>query len=193
MLPDRIGTDRLVLRRFTKRDVDNVADAVLSSLPELEKYLPWAHSGYSRDDAAAYIRDSIQSWKERKAFDFSIRLRSDPDTHLGNISIWHVSRLARTGEIGYWIRTDRTTNGIATEATEALMRLGFDVLGMHKIVLRIAVGNRASERVAEKLGFVREGVLREELLIRGTWTDHTLYSILEHEFRALSARAPQAD
>ena len=193
MLPDRIGTDRLVLRRFTKRDVDNVADAVLSSLPELEKYLPWAHSGYSRDDAAAYIRDSIQSWKERKAFDFSIRLRSDPDTHLGNISIWHVSRLARTGEIGYWIRTDRTTNGIATEATEALMRLGFDLLGMHQIVLRIAVGNRASERVAEKLGFVREGVLREELLIRGTWTDHTLYSILEHEFRVLSARAPQAD
>ena len=193
MLPDRIGTDRLVLRRFTKRDVDNVADAVLSSLPELEKYLPWAHGGYSRDDAAAYIRDSIQSWKERKAFDFSIRLRSDPDTHLGNISIWHVSRLARTGEIGYWIRTDRTTNGIATEATEALMRLGFDLLAMHKIVLRIAVGNRASERVAEKLGFVREGVLREELLIRGTWTDHTLYSILENEFRMLSARAQQAD
>jgi RimJ/RimL family protein N-acetyltransferase len=193
MLPDRIGTDRLVLRRFTRRDVDNVAEAVLSSLPELEKYLPWAHGGYSRDDAAVYIRDSIQSWKERKAFDFSIRLRSDPDTHLGNISIWHVSRLARTGEIGYWIRTDRTTNGIATEATEALMRLGFDLLGMHKIVLRIAVGNRASERVAEKLGFVREGVLREELLIRGTWTDHTLYSILEHEFRVISARAPQAD
>lgn len=193
MLPDRIGTDRLVLRRFTRRDVDDVAEAVLSSLPELEAYLPWAHRGYGREDAAAYVRDSIQSWKERKAFDFSIRLRNDPDTHLGNISVWHVSRLARTGEIGYWIRTDRTTNGIATEATQALMRVGFDVLNMHKIVLRIAVGNRASERVAEKLGFVREGVLREELLIRGIWTDHTLYSILEHEFRAMAARTPQPD
>lgn len=193
MLPDRIGTDRLVLRRFTRRDVDDVAEAVLSSLPELEAYLPWAHRGYGREDAAAYVRDSIQSWKERKAFDFSIRLRNDPDTHLGNISVWHVSRLARTGEIGYWIRTDRTTNGIATEATKALMRVGFDVLNMHKIVLRIAVGNRASERVAEKLGFVREGVLREELLIRGIWTDHTLYSILEHEFRAMAARTPQPD
>lgn len=193
MLPDRIGTDRLVLRRFTRRDVDDVAEAVLSSLPELEAYLPWAHRGYGREDAAAYVRDSIQSWKERKAFDFSIRLRNDPDTHLGNISVWHVSRLARTGEIGYWIRTDRTTNGIATEATQALMRVGFDVLNMHKIVLRIAVGNRASERVAEKLGFVREGVLREELLIRGIWTDHTLYSILEHEFRTMAARTPQPD
>ena len=193
MLPDRIGTDRLVLRRFTRRDVDDVAEAVLSSLPELEAYLPWAHRGYGREDAAAYVRDSIQSWKERKAFDFSIRLRNDPGTHLGNISVWHVSRLARTGEIGYWIRTDRTTNGIATEATQALMRVGFDVLNMHKIVLRIAVGNRASERVAEKLGFVREGVLREELLIRGIWTDHTLYSILEHEFRTMAARTPQPD
>ena len=53
--------------------------------------------------------------------------------------------------------------------------------------------NRASERVAEKLGFVREGVLREELLIRGIWTDHSLYSILEHEFRTMAARAPQPD
>lgn len=182
MLPERLTSDRLVLRRFTRRDVDDVTEAVMASLPELEEYLPWAHRGYGRDDAASYVRDSIQSWKERRAFDFSIRFRSDPGTHLGNISIWHVSRLGRTGEIGYWIRSDRTTVGIATEATEALIRAGFAHLGMHKIVLRIAVGNRASERIAEKLGFVREGVLREELLIRGTWTDHTLYSLLEHEF-----------
>ena len=187
MLPERIETDRLLLRRFTRRDVDAVADAVLSSLPELEVFLPWAYRGYGRDDASAYIRDSIQAWKERRAFDFSIRLHDDPSTHLGNISIWHVSRMGRTGEIGYWIRTDRTTEGIATEATEALLRAGFDHLAMHKIVLRIAVGNRASERIAEKLGFTREGVLREELLIRGTWIDHSLYSLLEQEF----ARPPR--
>lgn len=182
MLPDRIATSRLVLRRFTRRDADQVTDAVLSSMPDLERYLPWAHRGYGRDDAVAYIRDSVQSWKDRRAFDFSIRFRDEPKTHLGNISIWHVSRLGRTGEIGYWIRSSHTGQGIATEATHALIATGFERLGMHKIVLRIAVGNRPSERIAEKLGFVREGVLREELRINGAWTDHTLYSILEHEF-----------
>ena len=184
MLPERLGTERLILRRFHRRDVDEMTSAVLSSLPDLERYLPWAHRGYGRDDAAAYIRDSVQAWKERRAFDFAIRFRDNPRVHIGNISIWHVSRLGRTGEIGYWIRSDHTTNGVATEATQAMMEAGFDRLALHKIVLRIAVGNRASERIAEKLGFVREGVLREELLIKGKWTDHTLYSILEHEFAA---------
>jgi ribosomal-protein-alanine N-acetyltransferase len=60
----------------------------------------------------------------------------------------------------------------------------FTSLGYHKIVLRIAVGNLASDRVAEKLGFTREGVLREELLIRGNWVDHTLWSLLDREYRA---------
>jgi ribosomal-protein-serine acetyltransferase len=59
-------------------------------------------------------------------------------------------------------------------------------LGYHKVVLRVAIGNDASERVAEKLGFSREGVLREELLIRGRWTDHTLYSMLDREHQTES-------
>jgi RimJ/RimL family protein N-acetyltransferase len=79
--------------------------------------------------------------------------------------------------------------GYATEATRALMSVGYDHLGLHKLTLRIAVGNRGSERVAEKLGFTREGVLREELLIRGNWVDHTLYSMLEGEFRRASRQA----
>jgi RimJ/RimL family protein N-acetyltransferase len=57
--------------------------------------------------------------------------------------------------------------------------------GFHKVIMRIAVGNHASTRVAEKLGFTREGILREELLIRGNWVDHSLWSILDREFKTL--------
>lgn len=181
MIPDRIETDHLLLRRFTRRDTDAVHDAVKVSLPQLAEFLPWAHSAYGRDDASSYIRDSIQSWKDGRAYDFAIRRKTDPSRHVGNISIWHVSRLGRTGEIGYWIRSDDTGSGLATEATEALIDVGFDRLRLHKVTLRIAKGNRGSERIAEKLGFTREGVLREELRIRGVWVDHTLYSLLEHE------------
>ncbi len=181
MIPERITTDRLLLRRFTRRDTDAVYDAIESSLPQLSEFLPWAHAGYTREDAATYIRDSIGAWKEAKAFDFAIRLRSHPSHHLGNISIWHLSRFGRTGEVGYWVRSDHAGRGIATEATAAILDKGFMHLGLHKVTLRIASGNRGSERVAEKLGFTREGVLREELRINGVWVDHTLYSILEHE------------
>lgn len=183
MPPDRIVTERLILRRFNRRDVGPLADAVHDSLPALNEWLPWAHPGYRKDDAAKYVRDSLEAWKAGRAYDYTIRPRSDSRRHLGNISIWPVSRLTRTGEIGYWIRTDDTAKGMGTEATEAVVKVGFEDLGYHKLVLRIAIGNRASERLAEKLGFSREGVLREELLIRGRWVDHTLFSMLDREYQ----------
>ena len=182
MPSDRITTERLILRRFSRRDISALAEAVQASLPALNEWLPWAHPGYRKEDASIYIRDSIEAWREGKAYDWAIRRQGDPRRHMGNLSTWAVSRLTRTGEIGYWIRTDQTGQGLAVEATRAIMKVGFAELGYHKIVLRIAVGNTQSERVAEKLGYSREGVLREELLIRGRWIDHTLYSILEHEF-----------
>ncbi len=60
--------------------------------------------------------------------------------------------------------------------------IGFQELGLHRITLRIAVGNVQSERVAEKLGFVQEGVLRKEVLVGGEWLDHSLWAMLEDEF-----------
>jgi RimJ/RimL family protein N-acetyltransferase len=63
-------------------------------------------------------------------------------------------------------------------------------MGYHKVVLRIAVGNNASDRVAEKVGFTREGILREELLIRGNWVDHTLWSLLDREYRTARRSQP---
>ena len=180
---DPIYTGGYVLRPFRRRDVDALVDAVRGSIDELHQWLPWAHLAYGRIEASHFVRESMKSWKDTRAYDFSIRARdAEKDRHLGNVSIWFVSRGFRTGEIGYWVRSDHTAQGTATEVTARLVQVGFDQLKMHRIVLRIAVGNRASERVAEKLSFVREGILREELKIRGTWTDHTVYSMLDHEY-----------
>ncbi len=186
MVPERVTTRRLLMRRFTRGDSDALTEAVRSSIRELNAWLPWAHLGYARDDASGYIRESISAWREGRAYDYTIRSHADPARHVGNISIWPVSRMGRSGEIGYWIRSDAVGTGLATEATARIATVGFENLGFHKINLRIAEGNRPSERVAEKLGFRRDGILRDELLIRGQWTDHTLYSLLEPEWRALS-------
>ena len=144
---------------------------------------------YSASDTSAFIRESVQAWKEDRAWDYSIRDKKRPDTHLGNISLWTVSKLGKIAEIGYWVRSDSTNKGICTEAVDGLLHEAFRSLGYHKVILRIAVGNAASDRVAEKLGFTREGVLREELLIRGNWVDHSLWSLLDREYRALKSQA----
>jgi RimJ/RimL family protein N-acetyltransferase len=176
--------DRLTLQRFTRRDALTLDEAIKESLNELNQWLPWARLDYTSSDTTAFIRESIQAWKEERAWDYSIRYNEDPRHHIGNISFWTVSKLGKIAEIGYWVRTGSTSRGVCTQAVRLLLEEMFNSLGYHKIVLRIAVGNDASDRVAEKLGFTREGILREELLIRGNWVDHTLWSLLDREYRA---------
>jgi len=179
-----VESQRLTLQRFARRDATTLDDAIRESLTDLNQWLPWARMDYTPSDTTAFIRESIQAWKEERAWDYSIRLNEDPRRHVGNISFWTVSKLGKIAEIGYWVRSGETRQGICTEAVGMLLDEIFDSLGYHKIVLRIAVGNDASDRVAEKLGFTREGVLREELLIRGNWVDHSLWSLLDREYRA---------
>ena len=174
-----------MLQRFTRRDQSTLDDAIRSSLPELNQWLPWARLDYEHGDTTAFIRESIQAWKEERAWDYSIRLKEQPDRHLGNVSLWTVSKLGKIAEFGYWVRTDEQSKGYCTEAVDRLLTEAFASLGYHKVTLRIAIGNDASDRVAEKLGFTREGVLREELLIRGNWVDHSLWSLLDREFKTL--------
>jgi len=175
-------TDRFLLRPFRRRDTGPLHHAIMDSHQELGEFLPWAHPRYSRIDVTNFIKDSNRSWRDARAYDFAIRRPEAPEHHIGNVSIWFVSRGFRSGEIGYWVRSDETAAGIATEVAGEALRIGFNSLKMHRIILRIAVGNQASERVAEKLGFVREGLLREEIKVRGNWLDHSVWGMLEHEF-----------
>lgn len=180
----RLESEKLILQRFTRRDAQTLDEAIKVSLPDLNQWLPWARLDYTQSDTTAFIRESMQAWKEERAWDYSIRRKGDSKRHIGNISLWTVSKLGKIAEIGYWVRSDETTRGVCSEAVELLLDETFNSLGYHKVVLRIAVGNDASDRVAEKLGFTKEGVLREELLIRGNWVDHTLWSLLDREYRA---------
>jgi RimJ/RimL family protein N-acetyltransferase len=178
-------TPRLELRPFRRRDADAMLEAVLDSIDDLERWLPWVHRRYGRADTMRFIRDSSQAWVEGRAHDFAIRRLDDPDRHVGNISVWPTSQRERSGEVGYWVRSDETGDGIATEAAACVAALGFEEMGLHRITLRIAVGNVASERVASKLGFVHEGLLRKEVLVAGDWLDHTLWAMLDEEYRQL--------
>ncbi len=178
-----LHSPRFSYRPFRRRDAGPVHAAVLASLPELAKFLPWAHGNYSRSGTQQFIRESIAAWNEGRAFDFAIRKETEPERHLGNVSIWYVSKANMVGEVGYWIRTDETSRGVCTEAVARILRFGFEDLGFHRIVVRIGKGNRASERVAEKLGFRLEGTLRDEVKIGSTWMDHTIWGLLEHEWR----------
>ncbi len=175
-------TPRLVLRPFRRKDTSPVHDAVRASLPELAEYLPWAVN-YQRTVTAQFVKDSIGAWASGRAFDFAIRSIEDEDRHLGNVSVWFVSRANLVGEVGYWVRSDVTSQGIGTEACARALQIAFEELHMHRVTARVAVGNSASERVVQKLGFLKEGTLRDEVKVGDRWMDHTVWGLLDREWR----------
>ena len=104
-------------------------------------------------------------------------------TLLGDVVlIWH-SREHRGGEIGYVFNPDYAGNGYATEAGAVLLRLGFDDLGLHRIIGRLDARNLASARVLEKLHLRREAHFVENEFIKGEWTDELVYAALAREWR----------
>ena len=94
----------------------------------------------------------------------------------------------RQGEIGFVVHPDHQGRGYATEAAAALLALGFDGFGLHRIVGRLEARNAASARVLGKLGMRREAHLVENEIVKGEWQSELVYAILSREWRQSQSR-----
>jgi len=92
----------------------------------------------------------------------------------------------RTCEIGYWLSAEQQGKGIMTRCVERLIRHAFDDLSLNRITIPVAVENQPSRAVAERLGFRREGVLREAEWLYDHFVDHVLYALVRSEWRGPS-------
>lgn len=78
---------------------------------------------------------------------------------------------------------DRWSNGIGTNVLKTMLEYAFDTLHMHRVWAAVARGNDRSERLVKKAGFVKEGVMRETIIIGDKFTDLLCFSILEYEYK----------
>jgi [ribosomal protein S5]-alanine N-acetyltransferase len=95
---------------------------------------------------------------------------------IGQITLGGISYGAyRGGHIGYWIDQSHANKGLTTRAVRELTRYGLEELGLHRIEINLRPENSASKRVAEKAGYVFEGLRPRYLHIDGAWRDHLCY------------------
>jgi RimJ/RimL family protein N-acetyltransferase len=171
-----LTTDRLVLEPVTAALAEGVFAASQTSLPELRPWLPWAAKA-SLESTTEFAERAEEQSSEGVAYHFAVL---DDGVIVGGVGL-RVDRLFRSGEIGYWLRTDRMGRGYATEAARAVLRFAFGDLGLERLELRAGVGNPRSQRLAERLGFVREGTLREAGVGAGGRYDCYLYGLLARD------------
>lgn len=172
-------TKRLALRPVLPEDTD--AMLRYRSREDVCRYLPFPPQ--TREQIAARFAN-IPTALTDEGQNLSLTvLERESGTLIGDVLLmWH-SREQRAGEIGYVLHPDHFGNGYATEAGAALLRLGFDELGLHRIVGRLDARNTASARVLEKLGMRREAHFVQNEFLKGEWTDELVYAVLASEWR----------
>lgn len=110
---------------------------------------------------------------------------------VGSCGLSSINERHRRAEIGYDLAPDHWGKGIATEAVTRVLQFAFEELGLNRIEASVMSGNQAAERVLTRLGFQREGVLRQYKVSRGVARDYTLYSLLRDEW--LAAHQPSGE
>ena len=167
----------VTVRAYAEADIDRLLVAVTASIAEVARYETWCHPGYTRDDAASYVNWWRRAWADGQAYYFAVEEQATGD-FLGSCGLSGPLRDHRRAGLGYWIRSDRTGQGFATDAARTVMHFGFTELGLNRIELECAVDNVASRRVAEKLGCIQEGVLRSRLILPAGATDTVMYAVV---------------
>ncbi len=164
------------IRPYQSHDVDAIYEAALESLEELSPWMPWCGADYSRQDAAKWVDERPAAWERGEAWSFVIV--ASGERLLGTCGINRIDLLNGVGELGYWVRSSATGRGVATQATQQLCRWAFAEQELHRVEILMSVENIGSQRVAENAGAVREGTLRQRLLLEGRRHDCALFAIV---------------
>lgn len=181
-----LRTDRLLLRPFEPGDVDDVW--AFMRLPEVALHM--LREPRDRAGSAALVRTMMTETKivaSGDAMTFAVVL-PESGTVIGEVSIILRSAPHRCAEIGYELHPGHHGRGLATEASEALLRLGFDELRLHRIIAKCSTRNSPSARLMERLGMRREGHLIGVGRVKGNWRDEYVYAILAEEWRVTRSR-----
>lgn len=173
-------TERLKLRAPKRADSAALDEAIQETLDELVLWLPWARPGHSLGDTRRYLRGARSARNRRQAFEFVIEDQGDGRL-LGMVSLHRIDWMRRSGGIGYWVRRSEWGRGIAPEAARAMLDVAFVECGLHRVEVLVAPENKPSQRVVDKVGFVREGVARGAEFVNGSYLDHIQYALLRSD------------
>ena len=175
-----IETDRLTLRRYVENDYDDLLE--LQSNPDVTRFLLYdvRTPEQVREALNGRLAD-VPMDSDGQALTVAVILR-DTGQHLGEVTLFMNSTEQRTGEIGYVFHPKSHGHGYAAEASVELLRLGFEELGLHRIIARLDARNDGSVKLLNRLGLRQEAHFVRNEYLKGEWTDELVFAMLFDEW-----------
>ena len=171
-------TPNIVLEKINLERFGDIYEAMVESSKEL------FNAGFpdlSRNEWENMIKEFIAHWEQDNAYVFYV-LDETNNQIVGIALLNQIYRLHQIGNMAYVVRTSRTGEGIATEAARLVAQYGFEKLGLQRIEIVVHKDNVPSLLVAQRLGAMREALLRNRVLLHGIPSEAYLHSLIPTDF-----------
>lgn len=170
--------DGVEVRYLEPDDAEEIFEVIDVNRDRLRQWMPWVETTVEPVDTRAFIE------RDRAADGMDALGMYVEGRYVGGIGL-RPDAAHGDAEIGYWIGAAHEGLGLVTRASRALIDHAFDVLGMHRVTIRVAPDNGRSRAIVERLGFREEGVLREAGMSALGHHDLVVYGLLDREWPSL--------
>jgi ribosomal-protein-serine acetyltransferase len=180
MFSTKIRSD-LELRLLEERHTEALFAIVDQNRDYLRQWLPWLDLNTSINDTRRFIKTALDQFANNTGLVAGIWYR---DQLVGVIGYNQIDWSNRVVHIGYWLAAGFQGKGIMTSACRALVDYAFHELGLNRVDIRCATGNKRSCAIPQRLGFTQEGVLRQAEWLYDHFVDHVIYGMLSSEWKS---------
>lgn len=173
-----LETERIRLRHLEESDIDSLFE-IFSDAEAMRFFgiVPFAE----RADAKNYLAEIHAGFGKKTLFQWGIALR-ETDQVIGTSTLFHADEKNRRAELGYALNRQFWGKGLIAEALNSLLTFTFEKLNLHRLEADVDPRNTASVKVLERLGFQKEGFLRERWIVQGEIQDAVFYGLLKSDW-----------
>ncbi len=171
------------LRPYAAVDGQALYEAARESVAEVYPWLPWCHPAYTLAEAVEWARSRAELAVAHPDLEYNFVIVGPDGRFLGGCGVNQINRIHHYANLGYWVRTSAAGRGVATEGVRQLATFAFANTDLVRLEIVCAVGNERSQRVAQRAGALREGILRHRLILHGQPVDAVMFSLVRREWR----------
>ncbi|WP_352231211.1 GNAT family protein [Peribacillus sp. SI8-4] len=173
--------EEVSLRLFNKDDAEEFYTLTMRSKAYLKEWLGWLDYVERVQDTAEYIKARLLEVVDNGGYPKSFAIIYKGEM-AGTIGFNEINKSNKIGVVGYWLGEEFQGKGIMTKAFKSLIDYGFNDLGLGRIEVRVAVENKKSRALPERLGFRKEGEVRNAEWLYDHFVDHVIYGLLAEEW-----------
>ena len=184
----KIDTERLLIRVVAPCDLPALLE--INSKDEITRYVPYK-TWVTTADSVAWL-ERMEKLQAAGGVVQMVIVERQSQQVIGACLLFAYDEASSRAEIGYVLGRPYWGQGLMIEAIDAVVKFGFEQLGLRRLEATVDPRNAASLKLIERLGFSNEGTRRQRVLMKGMLVDQRLYGLLQDEWRVTRHRAPGA-